>query len=163
MKTSLLQRLTLRLRPDLQEFTGAAYTGQLLNVYLIIFGLPLVALGVIWLALVTDYTIVRQNIAFLLFLAILGLLFSRFPFELHIELRPGVVASSGGTLYFIVSLSALFIFGTAVLWLVIILPFVRTLYYLARETQVAGRWSQIASLTMSVSSGIPSILAAFSP
>jgi serine phosphatase RsbU (regulator of sigma subunit) len=156
------QRLAERINPGLAGQTGVEYASSLLNVSIILFSsLPFIA-GLVWLALRTDLGVLQENGFFLLLLLLLGAVFNRYTFSLQFELRPGVLVTSSGTLYYLVGISALFIFGPAAYWLSVLVVIVRTLVQIGREPQPNQRWGYAGTMVLSLAASTLALLAAFS-
>lgn len=158
MKDNWIKRLAFKLRPDLENLAGLDQVGQLLDVYIVMLNIPLLIIGMAWLISETDRGVLSENWSFLLLLLVIALIFSRFRFELQFEIRPGVAIISGGTLRFIVSLSAVFIFGPAAYWIAIIETLASNAPRLFREKDKEIWWNNFAQLFIALATGSITIL-----
>ena len=156
---TLMESIAYRLRPEMKGLEPAARAGQMLNLLVSLLIIPMGTLGFIWLWRVTEPEVLRSNAGLFLVLFLLGFLFWRYPFELQLELRPGVISSSGGNLYFVVVTSAVLVFGPSAFWLGVLLSLVVSAWQIRREVSSDGKWSQMASLSANISTGIVSMLA----
>ena len=134
---NFIQKQALKLRPDLENLSGIQLTGELLNVYIVMLNLPLLVIGIAWLVIETNLSVIQTGWQLLLVLFAITVVFSRFRFELQLELRPGVYMTSGGTLRFIVVYSAVFIFGPTAIWLAILDTIVSTYIDIRRDHEYA--------------------------
>lgn len=157
---TLMEKIAYRLRPELQDLEPTARAGQLLNMFVSLLIIPMGTLSFVWLWRVTDMRVLRANAGLFLVLLVLGILFRRFPFELQLELRPGVVATSGGNLFFVVVTSAILVFGPSVFWLGIVLSLVSSTWRILHEPNEDGRWAEMATLSANISTGVFSVLTA---
>ena len=147
MKKSPLQRLALRLQPEISGYTGVQRASALLNVYNIIFTAPLAVVALVWLALETDLSLIREN--GVIFLALFGVAFIvNFNwFELQVQLRPGVFATSSGTMMFIITTSALFIFGPTAYWINVLVNLISLTLANFRDPTPNTRWNRLSTFS----------------
>lgn len=157
----MLEALVSKLRPDLKDRTGLDRTAQELNVYTVLFSFPFLILGLVWLVLWTDWVLISQNALVLLLLVVTAILFRRYSFTLQFQIRPGVYASSGGSFTFLVSLSAVLIFGPSAYWVSIITNFLGFIFDFRRNRGHDARWSFVSSTSMGVASGLIATLAGY--
>ncbi len=158
MKQNFIQKLAFKLRPDLADVTGLAQIGQLLNVYMVLLNAPLLLVSMAWLIYETDLQVLASAWPFMLMILAITVLFSRFRFELQLELRPGVILTSGGTLRFIVTLSAVFIFGPTAYWIAVFGSLINGLISLRGVVDLETRWSEISQLFIAAATGPITIL-----
>jgi len=151
---SIIERIALWLRPDLSEYSGVALIGQTLNLYAAMFTAPLLVVGLVWLAAQTDIQVLSANWGVLLLLFGLALLFTRFPFEVYLQLRLGVTASTGGTLGFVATFSGVLIFGPSAYWVAILAIFVNALYDFLADNDRTSRWAAVSTGFVSGSNGL---------
>ncbi len=86
--------------------------------------LPLAIAGIIWLALVSDSTLIRRDWLFLPLVIVLIILLNRWSFFLIIDMGArggGTYGNVNSNLESIVRWIAVFLFGPAVLWLILIM------------------------------------------
>ncbi|MBN2549418.1 MAG: SpoIIE family protein phosphatase [Anaerolineales bacterium] len=154
MKQNPATSLAYKLNPALSELHGVEQASFLFNMYTFIWTLPLAILSVIWLVAATDLQVLLQSAWLLIILFLTALLFQNYPFELMFELRPGVVATTGGSLTAIVDLSAAFIFGPTACWIIFLAPVISKLNKLRKETNPNNRWGHTTELVTSIANGI---------
>lgn len=114
---SLFRRDLLTMQPD-------ARIERVNKVLSTLIGLPLAILGLVWLARVSDWTLLRQNGLVLTLVVALILLLNRWNFFLITDLGMrggGAYGNVSSTLDSVVRWSAVFLFGPAVLWIIVVL------------------------------------------
>lgn len=153
MISSLLQQFALRLRPEINKLTSTARAGALLNVYNIIFTTPLGVLGLLWLATEMDVSVIRENGFIFLILFIIAFVVNFNWFELQVELRPGVFATSSGTMMFLITTSAVFIFGPTAYWINVLVNVSSFILASIRDPYSSSRWNRLGTLTTGVATG----------
>ncbi len=111
-----LDRIALGLFPsaaDLNERDRNAFVG---DVFGLLYNLPLVLGGLLWLIAATDLSgLVQQLPALAITLALMLALF-RFDFVALIELSPGAISDISGTLESVLTVAVVLMFGTNGLW-----------------------------------------------
>lgn len=132
-----------RFWPSLQDGSEAEQRSGLAQVFSIIYSLPLVLVGFYQLVATTDLAILRTDGWMLLLIGGLMILFSHITYYMIIEINPGRLANTEGSLDGMLFWSAVFIYGPTALWLVV----VREVYYLIRRMRTAGdalrRWAVV--------------------
>lgn len=157
----MFETLIDRLRPDLKDRAGLDRTAQLINVYTVLYANPFILVGLVWLWLWTDFAALRQNAALLFILLVISMLFRRFSFTLQFQVRPGVYASSGGSFSFLVSLSAVLIFGPTGYWISVATNILDLVLNLRQNRGTDGRWAQLSTFSIGTASGLIAALTAF--
>jgi len=151
---NLFQKIAYWIRPDIKNLTGINKTAQLINMFTLIFTAPLAMIGLVWLVALTDLNVLLSAWKTLAILFLLILVFNRFPFELQLQLRPGVVARTGGALGFVVTLSSVLIFGASAYWIGVL----GNIASLILKTNKAGtnneRWAEISTGVVAQATGL---------
>ncbi|HEY62306.1 MAG TPA: PP2C family protein-serine/threonine phosphatase [Anaerolineae bacterium] len=116
------------------------------DVILLISAIPLLLIGLVWLALSSNWQIFVLNPLPLLVLMILILVFDRFSFFMITEIRQNRYGSSTGSLVEVVVWIGIFTFGISVIWLLVFLKIIK--YFLEQEnfTSPAAIWQQARTL-----------------
>jgi serine phosphatase RsbU (regulator of sigma subunit) len=109
--------LAKRFWPELETLSGPNLVAGVGDVIGVLYSLPLVLVGVLWLIAVTDLALVRAEWPVLCLLFVLLVLFERFGFVVLVELKPGRFANLAGSLEGIITWSAALMFGPTALWL----------------------------------------------
>jgi len=121
--TQQLRQLTRKLFPDLISLPPNRQEQALLAMTYFYFLLPLFVVGVVWLWLVTDWSILVGNWGILLFLLILTSLINQRPFVFPIALTDSVTLPFSASLSSLLSMMVLLVFGPGALWLMWIVGF----------------------------------------
>lgn len=140
MKENWIDRIALRIRPEIRAKTGLERAGLLLDMSSLVSITPALIAGIIWLILVTDFEPLAQNWLGLIFYFILVAVFYRYTFELRLQMTKSVFATASGSLEPMISWSGALIFGPAILWLNIILYSAIYAYRIRRESSIDMRW-----------------------
>ncbi|MCA9920015.1 MAG: hypothetical protein KC445_18790, partial [Anaerolineales bacterium] len=118
--TQHLRQLTYKLFPtlaqqpaNLQELAHVAMT-------FFYFMLPAFAVGLVWLWLITDWSIIADNWAIFLFLLLLVSAIDKRPFQIPISLSEQFTIPLSASLSNLISVAVLLIFGPSALWIFII-------------------------------------------
>ena len=159
---TFLERLALRLRPDMAQMNDVERVGNMINMRILIFSLPFVLISVGWLISLTDLTFIRQEWLTLLFFFILQRLFARYPFEMRLEMRPGQYTTARGSLDTMILWVAALLLGPIVLWYNFLADWVNLLWILRRETSPSLRWGLISMQMLNNGPGILMSLIALS-
>ncbi len=150
MKENWIDTISIKLRPDLGKKKGLERAGMLLDMSSFVGSLPIAIIGIIWLILVTDVQIVRQE--WLVLMLILGLmaLFNRFTFELRLQITKTIFSSASGSLMPMISWSAMLIFGPTALWLHLFLSTGETIWQIGNEGNKQYRWTLLRSYVQEI-------------
>jgi serine phosphatase RsbU (regulator of sigma subunit) len=137
-----LTQIALRLRPELVDVDEQRRVGGLADIITLLYSIPLVMVGLLWLGLQTDWAGLRQNWLILLsFLVLIGL-FSRVTFFMVTEISSGGYANTDGAFDGIILWSAIFLFGPTALWLILIWNLLVTLLDLRQAKSPGVRWNR---------------------
>jgi serine phosphatase RsbU (regulator of sigma subunit) len=136
-----IDRLATKLRPEIAESSGLQRAGRLLDFSTLIYTTPLFVAGLIWLVWRTDLAVFVQDWPELAIYFFLLAIFTRYDFEIRLQMTKSFFATAGGTLEPMIGWSGALIFGPTVLWLYLILSSVITGYRIWRESNIDYRWS----------------------
>lgn len=153
MNLAFLKQLALRLRPEINELTGVARAGALLNTYNILFTFPLAGLGLVWLGLETNLSIIGEHKLIFLLIFSIAFIVSFNWFELQVALRPGVFATSKGTMMFLITTSAVLIFGPTAYWINVLVNVTSLTLAHFRDPTPDSRWNRMGTLTTGIATG----------
>ncbi|VAW37374.1 Serine phosphatase RsbU, regulator of sigma subunit [hydrothermal vent metagenome] len=151
MKENWIDAISLKIRPDLNEKVGIEQAWMLLDMSTLVGALSTAMIAVIWLVLVTDSRIIRQDWTLFVLLLVLMALFSHFTFELRLQITKTVFSSASGSLMFMVLWSGMLIFGPTALWLQIVLTTGQTIWQWINESNRDYRWVLIRSYVQNIS------------
>jgi serine phosphatase RsbU (regulator of sigma subunit) len=149
-----LERLALRLRPDMGQMSDIDRAGNMINMRILFLSSPLVLVGIVWLVAITDITVIGQKWVGLLGFFLLERLFARFPFEMRLEMRPGQYTVGRGSLDTMIHWMAILLFGPIVIWFTVITDSVSLLLMLRRETNPSVRWGTAAMQILNLGPGL---------
>jgi serine phosphatase RsbU (regulator of sigma subunit) len=157
----LIDRLALKLRPELADIRGQRRIGDAADIFTLIYSIPLALLGLFWLVKLTDLKVITGNWLLLLLFAVLIYIFDRLNYFLITEIRSGGFANTEGDLDTIVMWSAIFILGPGALWLAV---FLATIYFLneyRRATSSSNRWQlwrvYVSALSVTIISSLTAL------
>lgn len=151
---SFLERLALRLRPDMLRMSDLDRAGNMINMRILFLSGPLVLVGIAWLVAITEVTVISQAWVGLLGFFLLERLFAHFPFEMRLEMRPGQYTVGRGSLDTMIRWIAILLFGPIVIWFTVLTDSVSLLLMLRRETNAAIRWGTAAMQILNLGPGL---------
>lgn len=154
----IFYRIAHKFRPDLEALTGQRRLGGVADVVSLLYSLPLLAVGLVWLVLESDWQAVSANWLLLLLLGALILLFNRFSFYIITEIRSGGYANSQGALDSMVLWAGLLLLGPVAIWLDVLWNVGSFLYNWRTVTSVSTAWSRIRVLVITCASNVLSYL-----
>ncbi|HEX3051745.1 MAG TPA: PP2C family protein-serine/threonine phosphatase [Aggregatilineaceae bacterium] len=132
--------------PGLETMSPLQRATVLGDVFAVSYAAPLLVIGVVWLAVVTDRTVLEQHWAALVALGALQIMFSNLPFEMAIELSPGIPASAVSSLDRLVLWSAALILGPVALWIPVVEGLALLGYRLRINKHPAARWAEARNI-----------------
>lgn len=145
---------------SLRGLTGIQRAGHILNISNLLFYGPMTILAAVWLAGLTDFSVIRQHSYLLAVMLVINFLLGRLQFQLSLEIRPGVLVTSSGTLGFLVTLSGVLILGPAAAWLLFVNAATNLFTGLFRRQSTVSRIGGIANALQSVANNAIGLLAA---
>lgn len=119
--TKLLLRLATWLHPDTKNLHTLAQVAILGNLLGMLYGIPLAVIGMAWLSLATDITVLLDNWLLLAVLTVTGIVIEEWNFYMIVRL--GNISGGGsfyGSLSSIITLASAFILGFSGLWVGVI-------------------------------------------
>ncbi len=142
-----LESIAVRLWPELKTFNEARRMVGTAEVISFLYTLPLAIGGIIWLSLVTDLNLIRQQWQLFLLLSGLLYLFMRLDYFIIFEIRPERYGSAKGSLAGMAQWTAAFLFGATALWISIVIEVSRYLINLRANPSSGVRWDAARNLT----------------
>ena len=141
---------------DQRRYVG---TGEVIT---FLYTFPLAIIGLIWLLLATDLTVIFDHAIFLLFNLGLIFLFSRLSYFVIIEIRTDRYGSSQDSLAPMILWSTVLLLGPTALWLNIIYLLIEFLRNWRSSSSPASRWTLLRNLSTSLTIGTLAILISLS-
>lgn len=124
------------------------------NVVIAAFALPLLLIGLLWLAVQTQFLLVQNEAPDLLALLILLLLFTRSRFRFQLSVTSGGSVSLTGSFDFVIVWSAALVFGPTALWLLIISSLIVYLFTRRMEANMPARAQLDSETIVELASGL---------
>jgi len=140
MKENLIDAISLKIRPELNEKKGIERTGLLLDMSGFVGTLPITVIAIIWLIFVTDSHVFRQEWVILTLFLGLMVLFNRFNFVMRLQVTKSISSTADGSLTSMILWAGVLIFGAAALWLQIILSMGELIWKYIGEGNREYRW-----------------------
>lgn len=147
-------RLASIFRRDIPAMRPEARIERVNDILSTLISLPLAILGLAWLARVSDWTLLLRNLPALGLVIALILLLNRWNFFLVTDLSMrggGTYGNASSTLDSVVRWSAVFLFGPAVLWIVVALEIGMLLFRVLRTplpNPLDRNWKVIQNVVM---------------
>lgn len=154
----VVYQLVKRLRPDLEKESGQQRIGSVADVVTLLYTLPLVIIGLVWLVRVSDWGLIGKNWLFFILLAALMYLFNRFSFFIVTEIRSGGYANTEGALDGMVLWSGIFLFGPSALWLDVFWNVVNLVRGVWRARSPAETWNRLRASVSGLATNVLGIL-----
>jgi len=139
---NFLFKLAKRLRPDLETLSGQQRMSSTADVLTLLYALPLMVVGLVWLITVSSWISVRENWALYILMAGLLYLFNRLGFFVITEIREGGFANSEGALDGMALWAALLILGPTALWLDVGWNLITWVKYIISERTTQAYWNR---------------------
>jgi serine phosphatase RsbU (regulator of sigma subunit) len=140
MNDSLFSRITYKLRPDIAAMIGPEKAANLLEMTLLYYAIPLALLGLGWLITIGRWAALQTTWPLFLLLLVLAYLFSRYHFELQLEVAPGRIVALDETLEDLVLWSAALILGPVAVWIAVLNDAAQFAVRWWGEYNVSFRW-----------------------
>ena len=137
---SILASVSERLWPELTEQRTSQRRFGYAKGLGVLYGLPLVAIGTLWLILVTEFAAWRTVIIPILALMASIWLFEQLRFFIVLEIRPGNFANAEGAITGLIIWSLMLIWGAEVLWAPLIFETGQLIWRLPRARTASARW-----------------------
>ena len=157
---NILDRLAKRIRPDLESLSGQQRMSGTADVLTLLYTLPLLVIGLIWLIRVSSWESIRQNWSLYLLLAVTLYIFNRLRFFFITEIREGGYANSDGSMDGIAVWAAVLLLGPTALWLKVIWNFIIFFTAINRERNTQSYWNRSRMFSADTSSDLLATLVA---
>jgi hypothetical protein len=157
MKT-LLTSLARRIWLDFNTLAELDRAQLLYDLYGIFFGMPWVMIASIWLLLVTDLSVLRDQWLFLCLFLTLSIAFSRVSFFQFTKLGGEKYSYNSIDLSDITLISAIFIFGPIAIWLRIFDILIQYIFHWNRSSSQKQRMSWARNLAHNLGIGVLNFL-----
>ncbi len=155
-----MYRIAHRLWPELKKMKIERQMVSVGDVITVLYCLPLAVLGLVWLVTVTDLSLNRAQILYLVLNGVLILLLDRLNFFLIIELRNNRYGSADGSLDNVILWAAIFIIGPTAIWLSILIQGIEFAIHWREAVSTAARWNRMRSFVLTLASTCLSFLVA---
>ena len=155
---ALLNFLQRIIRPDLNKRTAPIRYLRMSDVVGVLYGVPLVIFGLIWLVFITEAQILLENWLWMLIIFAAIVIFSKQRFYIMRELRTGWVLNSDGDFVGVVLWTAILLFGPSVIWLFVLWAVVEFFLAFRKTINSDMRWDAIRSMVLNIASLIVSTL-----
>jgi serine phosphatase RsbU (regulator of sigma subunit) len=160
--TDLVYQITKRIRSDLDGMSGQQRISASADVFTLLYTIPMVVIGLIWLLRVSQWESIRQNIYLYILMGLLFFLFNRLRFYFITEIRTGGYANSDGAMDGIVVWAAMLLLGPTVLWLKVIWNLATFTRAILRERTPQVYWNRGRMLCADIATDTLATLAAYS-
>ncbi|MEM7118509.1 MAG: PP2C family protein-serine/threonine phosphatase [Chloroflexota bacterium] len=154
MQESWLDKIALKLRPELDQYEGLERAGRLLDMSSLLGTLPFCLFVLLWLVLVSDFSLLWREWLLLAGALILLVIFQRYSFEMRLPMSKSAFASAQGSLEGMISVSAAFIFGPTAVLLPVITAFASNFYRFRQESRADARWGHLRNFVQNVAMGV---------
>jgi serine phosphatase RsbU (regulator of sigma subunit) len=160
MERTLLT-IAKRLRPELETMNRAEQVAGLADVLGFLYAGPLVLLGLVWLAVVTDLKLLGEEWSTLLILVALIFLFERLRFYvyLYVDALGGSVWAEG-SVSSVVTWSGALLLGPSAFWLPVLVRLIDFIRRWQSASTTDERWGATRSFSLRVASMLPTGLLA---
>jgi len=145
---SLLFRVAQLFFPALADVNEEDVPYRLADVLGLLYGTPIALVGLGWLIIVTDLSLITAKWPLLLLFTGLTVLLRRWPFSLLIKIGPGAYADWQESLDMIVSWSAALAFGPTALWVTVPGVVIDHLLSGPQARSMPMRWSRARSFIL---------------
>jgi serine phosphatase RsbU (regulator of sigma subunit) len=139
---NMLERLIIKIRPDLQNTTGQQRMSGTADVLTLLYTLPLALIGLLWLLNVSEWESFSQKWSTFLMMALILYIFNRLRFFFITEIRTGGYANSDGALDGMAVWISVLLLGPTALWLKVIWDTAIFVYSIRREQAAAFYWNR---------------------
>jgi serine phosphatase RsbU (regulator of sigma subunit) len=156
----IIYNFVKKIRPELEGYNGQQRMSGTADVLTLIYSLPMVLAGFVWLIMVSDWTSVRQNWQVYIMMAVILFFFNRLRFFFISEIRAGGYANSDGAMDGIAVWAAILILGPTAIWIKVlwdILLFSNSIY---KERSTQSYWSRSRMFFADLSSDMLATLVA---
>jgi serine phosphatase RsbU (regulator of sigma subunit) len=152
--------ITKRIRPELEKYIGQQRMSATADVLTLLYTLPLVIVGLIWLAKVSDWESIRQKWSIYLLMGAILYIFNRLRFFIITEIRSGEYANSVGAMDGLAIWASVLILGPTAIWLKVIWDCLTFTTSIDRTKTAQSYWSRGRMFTADLSSDVLPMLIA---
>ena len=157
---SLLNYLQQKLRPELNGRTAPLRYLLMSEVVGLLYSLPLVIIGLVWLVSETNWNALIQNWLWGIVILLAIIVFSRLRFYMMHALRSGHMIGSDGDFVGVILWASILVFGYTIIWLFVFWNLVELVLACRRSINRDMRWDSIRSASLNIASLlIPALLA----
>ncbi len=149
--TDFIFKLAKRIRPDLESMAGQQQVSGTADVLTLLYSLPLLAGGLVWLVSQSDWSSITRSWTLYLLMGIILVVFNQLRFFFITEIRSGGYANSDGAMDGIAVWSAILLLGPTTLWLKVAWNLVNFILSIRREHSRQAWWSRGRMLSADVS------------
>ncbi len=157
---NIIYRLAKKIRPDLEGLSGQQRMSGTADVLTLLYSLPLLVIGFIWLVRVSSWESLRQHWMLYLLMAVIIYIFNRLRFFFITEIRTGGYANSDGAMDGIVVWAAVLLLGPTALWLKVIWNFFTFFTAINRDRTTQSYWSRGRMFTADLATDLLATLVA---
>jgi len=143
-----------RLSPELETLHGRERAFGVFDVVGSLCTAPLVLVALVWLAAVTDLTLLRTSWPVLSLLFILLFVFGRLGFFLFVEVIPGTQYDWDAALVTVIAWSAALIFGPTGLWPFVLWDLTNRAYQWRTARSIGSRWNLLRNFTLTFTASV---------
>jgi serine phosphatase RsbU (regulator of sigma subunit) len=157
---NIIYRFAKKVRPDLESLSGQQRMSGTADVLTLLYTLPMLVIGLVWLVRVSSWESIRQQWMIYLLMGGILYIFNRLRFFFITEIRTGGYANSDGSMDGIAIWAAVLLLGPTALWLKIIWNSIILFSAINREKTTQSYWSHGRMFTADVSSDLLATLVA---
>lgn len=151
---NIIDKLAKKLRPDLESLSGQQRMSGTADVLTLLYTLPLLVIGFIWLVRVSSWESIHQHWIIYLLMAGILYIFNRLRFFFITEIREGGYANSDGSMDGIAVWAAVLLLGPTALWLKVIWNFFIFFSAINRDRTTQSYWSRGRMFSADISSDL---------
>jgi len=149
-----IYKLAKKLRPDLEAMSGQQRMSSTADVLTLLYTLPLMVIGLVWLVRLSDWHSVLQRWPLYLLMAAILYIFNHLRYFFITEIRSGGYANSDGAMDGIAVWAAILLLGPTALWLKVIWNLVNVIATTRRERTLQMYWSRGRMFSADVASDV---------
>ena len=155
----IIKTLIYRLWPDFDMQPAADRARLYMNISGVLFSLPWLVVGLVWLVIQIDPIVLRSNWAFMLFLLGFSLVIERLPFYYFIKMGGEHYGSNSSDLCDIVLVSGYFIFGPTAVAIFLVKTLLAYILSWFGATSTIHRWIWLRNFLFNLGTPLVAILA----
>jgi serine phosphatase RsbU (regulator of sigma subunit) len=141
----LLNLILRKLQPDLDQQPRTSRYLLMGNMFGVLYGLPLLALGLVWLVSLTDWASLWDKWVWLIVILGAVIIFSRMRFYMMLDLRQGHRVGSDGDFVGVILWASLLVFGPSIIWLFLFWLLVECCIEYRQSINSVRRWDSLRS------------------